>query len=228
MAVAVLIESLVAALGETDCEELGGGLLAQPTNAISSLSYVVVGGAIAWSVRRSWRANTGSLAYAACVAAIGVGSVAFHGPQTSGSQIMHDLPILITALFILNHDLVLLRPVARGELATFVGASAVATIVAVLVQASVPPLTGVVLGGVAIAEWLIYRRRLRPIDSGRQRRLYLTIVVVAAVAGASWLLGRSNSPACQPGSVLQVHGLWHVISAGLFALWWWLALKADR
>jgi hypothetical protein len=222
------IDRLLAELGETDCEELADGLLAQPVNAISSLSYVVVGLTIAVLAVRSGRQLTNSLVYAGCLAAVGLGSVAFHGPQTSGSQVMHDLPILITALFILNHDLAVARGDRRRELWTFAAVSAVATMVSIVSPGLVPALTGLVVGGVLIVEYVIFRRRLRPIDPRRQRRIYVAIVIVAAVAGASWLLGRSNSPACDPGSVVQLHGLWHIVSSGIFGLWWWLALADDR
>lgn len=43
----------------------------------------------------------------------------------------------------------------------------------------------------------------------RRRRLVLT----AATAVATYLLGRSSSPLCRTGSPWQLHGLWHVLSA---------------
>lgn len=215
-------------LGETDCEELGSGLLAQPVNAISSLSYVVVGVVIAVSAVRSGRERTNSLVFAGCLAAVGIGSVAFHGPQTSGSQVMHDLPILITALFILTHDLSVVRPRPRHQLWSFAAASVVATVISIVNPAVAPPLTGVVVAAVVIVEFVIFRRGLRPIDARRERRIYVAVAAVAAVAGASWLLGRSNSPVCDPDSVVQLHGLWHVVSSGIFWLWWWLALADDQ
>ena len=39
----------------------------------------------------------------------------------------------------------------------------------------------------------------------------------------TWLLGRTDTPVCDPDSVLQLHGVWHLISAAIFGLWWWLA-----
>jgi len=218
------VGNLLADLGETDCEALGGGALAQPVNAITSLSYVIVGAVIAASAARTGRERPSSFVYAACLAAVGLGSVAFHGPQTSGSQVMHDLPILITALFVLNHDVAVIRQTRRHVWWTFGAAAVIATGISVISTEATAVLTGVVIVGVLIAEVVIDRRGLREIDRRRQRQAQVAIIAVAAVAGASWLLGRSNSPVCEPDSLVQLHGLWHVISSVIFGLWWWLAL----
>ena len=39
------------------------------------------------------------------------------------------------------------------------------------------------------------------------------LVPTAAAAATAYLLGRSSSPLCRPGSPWQLHGLWHVLSA---------------
>jgi hypothetical protein len=217
-------------LGETDCEFLGDGRLAQPVNALSSLSYVLIGIVIviAVTVARPTRERNGSLVYAGCLVAVGLGSVAFHGPQISGSQIMHDLPILLTVLFMANHDRLILRPDSGRELVTFAGVALVALGLAVAIPVVVAPLTIGVAAVVLIAEVVIYRRRLRPFNIERQRRGSIALAVTAAVGGASWLLGRSSSPLCDPDSVLQLHGLWHMLSAVVFALWYWWAMTGDQ
>jgi hypothetical protein len=217
-------------LGETDCEFLGDGRLAQPVNALSSLSYVLIGIVIviAVTVARPTRERNGSLVYAGCLVAVGLGSVAFHGPQISGSQIMHDMPILLTVLFMANHDRLILRPDSGRELVTFAGVALVALGLAVAIPVVVAPLTIGVAAVVLIAEVVIYRRRLRPFNIERQRRGSIALAVTAAVGGASWLLGRSSSPLCDPDSVLQLHGLWHMLSAVVFALWYWWAMTGDQ
>jgi hypothetical protein len=50
---------------------------------------------------------------------------------------------------------------------------------------------------------------LPPQPQARRRGLALT----AAAAVAAYLLGRSSSPLCRPGTPWQLHGLWHVLSA---------------
>jgi hypothetical protein len=223
----VILESIGAVLrelGETDCETLGDGWLAQPVNALSSLTYSLIGIGIGLSALRSNRPRRGSLVYAGCLVAVGLGSVAFHGPQLSGSQLMHDLPILLTVLFMLNHDRVLLQPDSGRELATFAGVAFGAVALAVVIPAVVAPLTIGVAVAVVVAEVVIHRRHLRQVDISRQRRGSAAIAVVAVVGGASWLLGRSNSPLCEPDSWYQLHGLWHMLSAIVFGLWYWWAI----
>jgi len=70
------------ALGGSDCEALHDGWLGQPVNAVSSLAYVVAG---AYVLRRG-----GPTTVAASLAAVGVGSVLYHGPMSAGAGVVHD------------------------------------------------------------------------------------------------------------------------------------------
>ena len=180
MATLALTSTVLRELGETDCETLGNGWLAQPVNALS------------------------------------------------GSQLMHDLPILLTVLFMINHDLVTLRPHAGQELAKFAGLTLAAVLLAVTIPVVVAPLSIVVAGAVVVAEIVIYRRRLRPIAAPHRRRGWVAIAAFAVVGGASWVLGRSNSPLCEPDAWYQLHGLWHMLSAVVFGLWYWWAIADVR
>jgi predicted membrane channel-forming protein YqfA (hemolysin III family) len=82
----------VAGFGQSDCEYVVGGALAQPVLAITSLAYVVVGVAVlCWSVRvRGVLAATAGIV----LIAVGVGSFVFHGPQPSWAGLVHDWPIV--------------------------------------------------------------------------------------------------------------------------------------
>ena len=77
---------------------------------------------------------------------------------------------------------------------------------------------------IVVAEVVISRRHPRPGSRIRQRRGSVAIAVVAVAGGASWVFGRSNSPLCEPDSWYQLHGLWHMLSAIVFALWYWWAI----
>lgn len=216
--------AFLAELGDTDCESLGDGTLVQPINALTSFAYVVVGVIVAIAAVRRGREPAPSLLFAGLLAAVGLGSVAFHGPQPTGARLMHDLPILLTALFIAVYDAKLLRPgLTRWA---FPVAAAVGTAVAVVSADAGVAATGVVLVVVAVLEVVIYRRHLRPRVRDRQRRIAIAIIVVIGAGGASWLLGRTDSPVCDPDGVFQFHGLWHVLSALAFGAWWWLAIGA--
>lgn len=84
------------ALGASDCEDIGGGLLAQPVATLSSLAYVAAG----WWLVLRYRTlpveqrRVGSL-YACLLMLCGVGSVAYHGPQSSLAGPLHDVPIVL-------------------------------------------------------------------------------------------------------------------------------------
>jgi hypothetical protein len=86
------------ALGAGDCEAWRPGPLAQPTNAVTSLAFVVAG---SWLARRAsvvvpderWRVRTA----AGLLAATGLGSVAYHGPGGRVGHLVHDATLVLTA-----------------------------------------------------------------------------------------------------------------------------------
>ena len=70
-----------SSFGGSDCEAVRDAVLAQPVNSLSSLAYVAAG---AWVLRR------GPVAPAVALAAVGAGSVLYHGPMTAGAELAHD------------------------------------------------------------------------------------------------------------------------------------------
>ena len=76
-------------MGGADCELVGEGWLAQPVNAWSSLAYVVAAGFVA-----SRRRDALALLGAAALVLVGVGSVAYHGPQPGWAEGVHDASIV--------------------------------------------------------------------------------------------------------------------------------------
>lgn len=79
------------------------------------------------------------------------------------------------------------------------------------------PVALVVAEAIAVPTFRALRRRpvLRP---GLRNRLLVT-GALAAVAVAAYGAGRTGSPLCDPESVLQPHGLWHLSGAAALALW---------
>lgn len=83
-------QDLLAALADSDCERLGRGWLVQPANALSSLAYVAVGiGVLCRSLRPGIR-RSAARAGGAGLVGVGVGSVAYHGPQPGWAGPAHD------------------------------------------------------------------------------------------------------------------------------------------
>jgi hypothetical protein len=80
----------------SDCERIRPGLVAQPANTASSLTFCLGGGWIwarsaATSTPRGWRA------VAATAVAVGLGSAAYHGPGGHWSRIAHDASNVLLA-----------------------------------------------------------------------------------------------------------------------------------
>ncbi len=216
------VATLVSQLGGSDCEELGDGFLAQPINAITSLAYVVVGLIVLGVAWRRNRVTVDAWVYAVLLAGIGFGSVLFHGPQPAGSRVLHDLPITLTVFYMVAADVQLLRNGRPTRWAIFVPAAAVAALVTVVAVEAGMLLTGAGVLALVVCEVMIFRRDLRKL-AGLRTPAAVLVITISAIAGASFLLGRSGSPVCDPDGVVQLHAVWHLISASVFVLWWVVA-----
>jgi hypothetical protein len=164
------------ALGMSDCERIRGGVLSQPVNASTSLAYAAAAaGMIVPAKRCGGLHRVVLILYAASLAAVGVGSVAYHGPQPRWARRVHDGSV----------------------------AASLACTLLVGVTAQPPLLTRI-------------RGQLPPVLS------------LAALAGAAYRAGRSRSRWCNPASLVQLHGMWHLLSAAsALSLAWILGTTAD-
>ncbi|MGV1007038.1 MAG: hypothetical protein ACOYBY_00320 [Dermatophilaceae bacterium] len=84
------------ALGEADCEALTHGLLAQPAGAVSSLAFLGAAGWLFAHRPTSAAARRAMSGYAALVGLVGIASAAYHGPQFTGAELLHDMSIAAT------------------------------------------------------------------------------------------------------------------------------------
>lgn len=209
--------------GASDCELLRDGLLAQPSSTVSSLAFVAAGIVIAAMAWRGHGWRTRSMVFAGCMVATGLGSVAYHGPQPPGAELMHDLSITFLLLLIALHDIDLLAPRCRPVLFTFAAVAISLTGGALLAPVLASLATDALVLVILVAEVLIRQRGLRRART-EQRRILVALCVVVVIAACLFALGRSDSPACDPTSPLQLHAAWHVAAAGAFSIWWWLAL----
>ncbi len=234
-------------LGESDCERLRGGLVAQPVNAASSLTYVLVG---AWLVRRGLAGAPSRrrvpVTYGLTVIAAGIGSVDFHGPASGGARWLHDLGAAAPMEFIALLDLALLRGLEpTAALVPLAGAVAASGLAFALVPDASVPLLATLAALAVAAEVAVLRRGLRPwrtgAGSGRRggtglgrgapgsgrppgagsgRLAAYRLAVGSAATGAAFnLLGRTGGPLCDPDSLLQGHALWHVLTAVALGAW---------
>jgi glycerol-3-phosphate O-acyltransferase/dihydroxyacetone phosphate acyltransferase len=205
----------VSAVAASDCESLDGGFLEQDVNAWSSLAYVAAAAFLLLAVVRG-RLRRPVLVLAAAVAAEGVGSVLYHGSPGAGAKWVHDVALL--ALLAYPAGWHVARAAGRtpaGADRVAVAAAAAATLVSAALLAAVPdasvPLTGVGLAVVTVAE-LVARRR----GAGA---LGAAFVALVAAGGLLWWAGRTGGPLCEPRSLLQLHGAWHLVTALATVLW---------
>jgi hypothetical protein len=93
---------VVTALGGGDCERIGSGWLAQPANAVSSLTFVAVGIWLLWRRRASGSGRGVSIAAGGAMISVGVGSFAYHGPQPAWAHAAHNASILVLVLVMIG------------------------------------------------------------------------------------------------------------------------------
>jgi Ceramidase len=208
-------------VGASDCEHIGQGLLGQPVNTLSSLAYVAVGMLL---LRRAFRRSAPSVVlavYAVIVVAIGLGSVAFHGPMPSWGRFVHDLPIAAVLALVIAYDVALVRETGvRSALGGFGALLGVCAVVLAIWPDASNPLDSVLVVAAAVAEVAVARSPKR-IAAGRggvrEPSVWIVGGAVLAVGAALNALGRTDAPLCDPNSLAQLHGLWHVLTA--VAMW---------
>jgi hypothetical protein len=199
------MSSVVLAAASVDCERLGGGLLTQPANSVSSLAFVVAG---VWILVRALRHNRNreGITVGLAAAAVGVGSVAFHAVSSAPAHWLHDT----TLLFLLG--LVAARHAGLRSLSVS-GAASFAASSVVLVSPGSTTLVAVMLVLCVAASEVVATRR----DGARLIPRSLAAMLAFGLF-ALWS-GRSGSPLCRPDSAFQFHAVWHVVMAAATA-WW--------
>ena len=182
---------------EVDCERIGAGWLAQPVNSLTSLIFVAAGVIIAG--RRPERAWVG-----VAVAATGIGSFLFHGPVPTGSQLAHDVSLAWLLATV---------PVVGTRWDRWMVLPGLALIGVFL--AVVPSLADPLFITLTATVLIVLVRRDRSSATIRP----LTLLVISAAVGR---LGATGWPLCDPDSVFQPHGIWH-LGAAAAVTWWALA-----
>jgi Ceramidase len=205
-------------VGTSDCEHIGQGLLGQPVNTLSSLAYIVVGILL---LRRALVARSSPrlvlTVYATTVGAVGLGSVAFHGPMPSWGRFAHDVSIAAVLAFVIGYDVALARADSvRAGLAVFGVLLGVSAIVLAVSPDATNALDSALVAVAVIAEVAVARcpKRLAA-TRGLVREPAVWILGAAALAVGATLnaLGRTAAPLCEPDSLVQLHALWHGLTA---------------
>jgi 1-acyl-sn-glycerol-3-phosphate acyltransferase len=202
-----------------DCEDTNGAI-AQDVNSWTSIGFlagaaVLVVALLAGRARRATWVLVGSLALE------GVGSIMFHGRPSDVAQVLHDAGLLALLGFVAGWHVGRLRPgghdlgstISADRLAVAGAAVGAALGCLVLVAPALSTLGTAALAFVVVVAERVARRR------GRVPVWRLGLVVLGGLAVATWFAGRSDSPTCDPGSWMQWHGLWHLMSALVVLAW---------
>lgn len=209
-------------VGTSDCEHIGQGLLAQPVNTLSSLTYIVAGAVL---LRRGFAARSTErvvlAVYGLTVIAVGFGSMTFHGPMPSWGRFAHDLSIAAVLAFVIGYDVALVRGAglrgALGGCGVLLGACAL--VLAVRPDSS-NALDSVLVVAAVIAEVAVARSPKRVAAAHglvREPGVWFLGGAALSVGAALNALGRTDALLCDPDSLVQLHSVWHVLTAG--ALW---------
>jgi hypothetical protein len=217
-------------IGETDCEAIGDGWLAQPANTISSGAYIVFG---LWIIVRALR-NRGDetaiqMTYGVALAGVGIGSILFHGPMPPGARLVHDLTIASVFVLIAARAVGTLRQWNTGSV---IGLFAAAT-AAIGVVMAVSPNAGIALSAIVgvsalgLEAHLYGTGRREPFSSGFAT--WLAAILALLLAGLLInVLGRTGGPLCDPDSLMQGHAAWHILTAAGFGLYGYRAFLAQK
>ena len=211
-------------MGNSDCEHIGQGLLGQPVNTLSSLAYVVAGAVL---LRRALAAREGArpvlTVYAVAVAAFGFGSIVFHGPMPSWARLAHDLSITSVLAFVIGYDVAFARRATRrAGLVSSAGLVAASAVVLWLSPDASNALVSALVVAAVVAEVAAARSpagRVVARDLVRAPWSWVVGVVALGIGAALNALGRTDAPLCEPDSLAQLHGVWHVLTAAVLWLY---------
>jgi hypothetical protein len=208
-----MLLSLISAIGESDCESIGVGVLAQPVNAFSSLAFVVFGFIVVFSMRAQGQTErVNRLIIAMLMIATGIGSVLFHGPQGPASHFLHDVTILLTMTAIVAMNLAgILEWTERRVLVILLSVGIAVSVVLLTWPSSTNVVAGIALAALVGQDIALHR------SGSINTRWWIAAVVAMAVALLFFITGRTGGPLCDSSSLFQGHALWHILAAT--ALW---------
>jgi hypothetical protein len=209
--------------GSSFCETPRDGWVVQPANTWSNLGFVLAGLAVAWYAGDRLRlgltlgAHPGlATAYAVLVVLLGPGSMAMHATQSEVGGHLDLLSMFFVSGFALGYAA--MRVWRRGPVFLAVAFPLLVAVgMAVYLAGGPVPVVNhagnaafSVMLVLAIAlEVVLWRRR----EVRQDTRFGLAAVGTLVVASTVWRFGRDGHPWCDPTSVLQWHGLWHVLCA---------------
>lgn len=207
------------------CEAGYHGLIKQPVNTFSNFGFIIAGLTIGWSQAKGRFAENSNLmtsgnffsTFYACLAVLlGPGSMAMHATTTRVGGFLDMVSMYMIASFIFSYAVTrLFKWESTGFLATFLMAMSVQLYVHTLPYDV--PFVGFI-GSFCFGVFLILTFAVELINLVVRKVKINSIwgfasVLTMCLAFFIWNLSLSDSPWCNPSSLIQGHGIWHILNA---------------
>jgi len=185
------------------CERVGPGLLAEPLNAVSNISFLLAAWAAWVLAKRTGALSAGVRALIAIAASVGIGSILWHTYPTMLTLILDSVPILI---FISWYIWLYARNVI-GMRSQFAVASVAAFLAGTFL---VIPYSDVLHGAFVYVPGLIVTLVLGVFHATERRVARFILLAAAGVYLAALFFRTIDNEVC-PVLPIGTHFLWHIL-----------------
>ena len=185
------------------CERVGMGVLAEPLNAFSNLSFLLAAWAAWVLASRTGVLLAGVRALIALGASVGVGRILWHTVPNMLTLILDSVPILIFIMWFIwlyARNVIGMRP-------PFAAASAAAFLVATLLAF---PFAGVLHGALVYTPGLIVTLALGVFHARERGGARFTLLAAAGVYLAALFFRTIDNEVC-PVLPIGTHFVWHLL-----------------
>lgn len=195
-----------------DCELRDEWFLEQDVNSWTSLGFTAVGIALAVGVAGG-RLPRAFLGLATVVAVEGVGSLLYHGTSSDVAGLLHDVPLVGMAGFLVGwHVGRLTAGSDRGSVIGLVAGVALGILLEAAPEVATTLTVILAVTAIVVTESMARARGMSAVWTPAPAGLL-------AIGVTAWTLGRTGGPGCAPDSPLQMHALWHLLGAAVLLLW---------
>ena len=185
------------------CERLGPGLLAEPLNAVSNISFLLAAWAAWVLAKRTGTLSAGARVLIAIAASVGIGSILWHTYPTMLTLILDIVPILI---FLICYIWLYARNVI-GMRSLFAVACAAAFVLGTFFFIQY---ADVLHGALVYVPGLMVALVLGVFHARQRRVARFTLLAAAGVYVAALFFRTIDNEVC-PVLAIGTHFLWHIL-----------------